>query len=968
MNQTQESPSPNKADSAPQWPAALAAYDDFPKRHLGPDAFQQASMLEELSYPSREELIDTAVPSSIRLPDGLNLPSPSGESETLEELRSIGRKNQPLRSLLGLGFHASRLPTVIQRTILENPGWYTQYTPYQAEIAQGRLEMLLNFQTMITSLTGLEVANSSLLDEGSAAAEAMTMAWQFHGRGKRRKFFADENLHYPTLAVLQTRAQPLKVDIITGDPEDFTPDENYFGAIFQYPATQGTIPSLEKAVDAIHQVSGAAIVAADLLALTLLRPPGEWGADIVVGNAQRFGIPMGYGGPHAAFFATRKNYQRKMPGRLVGVSRDSQNNPAYRLSLQTREQHIRRDRATSNICTAQVLLAILSAAYAMYHGAEGLLKIAYRISFLTRSLRQSLREAGLDVPEGPVFDTLLLRLSDEEAREHQSRALKSGFNLRLIPGEGLLLALDERSTPEETHELLQILAPGAPWIDAPEKPDWDSHLLRQSPILDHPHFTRYHTETEMLRYLRKLEGRDLALNQAMTPLGSCTMKLNAATEMQALSWPEFSDLHPFAPASQARGYQRIAGDLKKWLGEITGLPAVSLQPNAGSQGEFAGLLAIRGYHRSRGEEHRHVCLIPVSAHGTNPASAVMCGFKVVPVQCDSEGNIDTADLQKKIDQHRDNLAALMITYPSTHGVFEEGIREICQSIHEAGGQVYLDGANMNAQMGICSPGTIGADVCHLNLHKTFCIPHGGGGPGVGPIAAASHLEPFLPGSPEDPEAPTGPVCSGPIGSALILTISWAYIRMMGGPGLRDSSEIAILNANYMARRLSQAYPVLYRGNKGLVAHECIIDLRDWKKRAGLEVEDVAKRLIDYGFHAPTMSWPVAGTLMLEPTESENKDELDRYCDALLSIYGEMEAIEKGTSDAEDNPLVNSPHTAAMVSADHWTHPYSRNQAAFPASWSVDRKFWPPVARIDNVHGDRNVICTCPSPEDFAEED
>ncbi|MCH8474627.1 MAG: aminomethyl-transferring glycine dehydrogenase [Opitutales bacterium] len=949
------------------WPSSLDQSHNFLHRHLGPTPSEEAEMLKTLGYQSRAELIDTAVPADIRRSGEMNLPEPQSEEETLSELRSLGRKNAAARSLLGLGYYASNLPSVIQRTVLENPGWYTQYTPYQAEIAQGRLEMLLNFQTMVSSLTGMEVANASLLDEGSAAAEAMTMALNQHGKGKRNRFFVDTKVHFPTLSVLRTRAVPLGVELVTGDAGDFEPDETFFGALFQYPGTEGSLPDLSDPVRAIREKGGAAIVATDLLALTLLRPPGEFGADIVIGNAQRFGIPLGYGGPHAAFFATQSKYQRKMPGRLVGVSRDAQGKPGYRLSLQTREQHIRRDRATSNICTAQVLLAILSAAYAQYHGPEGLKKIARRINWLTRSLRESLVTGGLKVSAEPVFDTLVIYCPDQEATNYIRRAAKKGFNLRPLPGQGLLIALDEKSTPAEIASLVDCILSDQELVPAAENYEFPAPHARESAILEHPHFHLYHTETEMLRYLRKLEGRDLALNQSMTPLGSCTMKLNAATEMQALSWPEFADLHPFAPVEQAAGYQELFKDLEKWLAEVCELPAVSLQPNAGSQGEFAGLLAIRGYHRDRGEEHRNICLIPVSAHGTNPASAVMCGFKVVPVKCDDAGNIDREDLKAKIEKHRDSLAALMITYPSTHGVFEEGIREICAEIHAVGGQVYLDGANMNAQMGVCSPGRIGADVCHLNLHKTFCIPHGGGGPGVGPIAAAEHLRPFLPGHPADPESATGPVCSGPRGSALILTISWAYIRMMGPQGLRDSTELSIVNANYLAHRLSEVYRILYRGNKGLVAHECIIDLRDWKKRAGIEVEDVAKRLIDYGFHAPTMSWPVAGTLMLEPTESENKAELDRYIEALLKIYREMEAIEKGQADASDNVLRNSPHTAEKVTASEWIHPYSREEAAYPGSWSRDRKFWPFVGRVDNVFGDRNVICTCPSPEEFSDE-
>ena len=941
----------------------------FAHRHLGPSPSEVDRMLQTLGVDSLEALMEQIIPAAIRLPKPLSLPAPLTEEETLAVLRARSGENQILRSFLGLGYAASTLPTVIQRTILENPGWYTQYTPYQAEIAQGRLEMLLNFQTMIISLTGLEVANGSLLDEGSAAAEAMTMAFHQHGKEGKQRFFVDSRTHFPTLAVLRTRAEPLGLEIVIGDPVATEFDASFFGGLFAYPGTRGEITSLENPISALKAVDAAAIVASDLLALTLLKPPAEMGADIVIGNAQRFGIPLGFGGPHAAFFATRQIYQRKMPGRLIGVSRDAQGNPAYRLSLQTREQHIRRDRATSNICTAQVLLAILSAAYAMYHGPDGLRAIAERVRGHACTLAETLQAGGLPVAGGERFDTLLLPVDDATARTLREKARAAGFNLRHDEGYGLVIALDERTTCPEIQSLASALL-GRPveLATAPVSP-LDPAFARQGTILEHPHFHLYHSETEMLRYLRRLEGRDLALNISMTPLGSCTMKLNAATEMQALSWAGFADVHPYVPQDQAKGYQSLFADLEQWLGEITGLPAVSLQPNAGSQGEFAGLLAIRGYHLSRGEGHRKICLIPVSAHGTNPASAVMCGFKVVPVKCDEDGNIDQADLSAKVEKHRDDLAALMITYPSTHGVFEEGIPEICAMIHAAGGQVYMDGANMNAQVGLCSPATLGADVCHLNLHKTFCIPHGGGGPGVGPIAAAEHLAPYLPRAAE-PAAQTegvGPVCSGPRGSALILTISWAYIRMMGAEGLKRGSEVAILNANYMARRLSTAYPILYRGRGGWVAHECIIDLRDWKKRAGIEVEDVAKRLMDYGFHAPTMSWPVAGTLMLEPTESENQAEMDRYIEALLDIHATMEAIEGGMLDRTDNPLKNSPHTAPVVVNDEWTHPYSRNQAAYPLPWIRERKFWPYVGRVDNVFGDRNVICTCPSPEDFAEE-
>ena len=932
--------------------------DSFAHRHIGPNKAAAAAMLAELGFENLDELIDATVPKNIRLEGALKLPEAKSESEALEELRNLAKKNTVARSFIGAGYSDTITPPVIQRNILENPGWYTAYTPYQAEIAQGRLEALLNFQTMITDLTALDIANASLLDEGTAAAEAMALCRASVG-SERTTFFVANNCHPQTIEIVQTRAKPLGIKVVVGDFSSFKFDATVFGALVQYPATDGAIYDYESFAQAAHDAGALLVVAADILALTLLKPPGEFGADVAVGSTQRFGVPLGFGGPHAAYFATRDAYKRHMAGRLVGVSHDATGRPGYRLSMQTREQHIRRDKATSNICTAQVLLAVIASMYAVYHGPRGLRAIAQRVNGLTNQLAESLRIAGVKIAHDNFFDTLRIELNDPDAVV--ARAAEAGMNLRRLDTNAVGISLDETSTEKDIGDLCQLFG-----AELKVSSNLQSAIgNRQSDFLTHPVFNTHHTETEMLRYLRKLESRDLSLTTSMIPLGSCTMKLNATAEMFPISWPEFAKLHPFAPDEQTAGYREMCEQLAGWLAEITGFAAVALQPNAGSQGEYAGLLAIREYHASRGQAARNICLIPTSAHGTNPASAVMAGFKVVPVACLKDGDIDLADLRAKADAHQDDLAALMVTYPSTHGVFETTIREICDVVHSHGGQVYMDGANMNAQVGLCRPGDIGADVCHLNLHKTFCIPHGGGGPGVGPIGVASHLLPFLPAlsSIQNPKskiqnAPVGPLTSAPMGSASILTISWMYIRMMGGEGLTEATKIAILNANYIAKRLDGYFPVLFKGKRGRVAHECIVDLRQWKA-GGVEVEDAAKRLMDYGFHAPTVSFPVAGTMMIEPTESESKVELDRFCDAMISIHAEIEAIVSGKTDKKNNVLKNAPHTAQQVIADKWDRPYTREQAAYPAPWTREHKFWPAVARIDSVYGDRNLFCTCP---------
>ncbi|MEY4569485.1 MAG: aminomethyl-transferring glycine dehydrogenase [Verrucomicrobiota bacterium] len=939
----------------------MSARLDFSSRHLGPIGTDRDEMLRETGYPSLAALISAAVPAGIRMNAALNLPAARSEHDALAWLKSIMGKNQVLKSFIGQGYHGTHTPGVIQRNILENPGWYTAYTPYQAEIAQGRLEALLNFQTMITDLTGLDVSNASLLDEGTAAAEAMSLA--LAGKPKGKAIFVSDRCHPQTIDVVTTRAEPLGIEVITGDWESFEPSEGLFAVLVQYPDTRGRIDDFTEFFTKCKAAGAVTIVAADLFALTVLKAPGEFGADICVGNSQRFGVPMGFGGPHAGFMACADALKRKMPGRLIGVSIDSRGKPGYRLSLQTREQHIRRDKATSNICTAQVLLAVMASMYAVYHGPEGLKHIAHTTHARAAELKAVLVGGGIAIEDGPFFDTLVAKIPGK-ADAVLSAAAAEGINLRYIDTDHLGISFDETSTSADVVTLAAAFG-----ISASEQEisgvAWPAALSRTSDFLNQKVFNSYHSETDMLRYLKRLESKDLALNESMIALGSCTMKLNATSEMVPLSWPEVSSLHPFVPAEQSQGYREMLSLLEDWLAEVTGFAGVSLQPNAGSQGEYAGLLAIYHYHRSRGDAHRNICLIPVSAHGTNPASAVMAGMKVIGVKCDDKGNIDVADLAARTEEHRDNLAALMVTYPSTHGVFEETIRSICEIIHEAGGQVYMDGANMNAQVGLTSPGLIGADVCHLNLHKTFCIPHGGGGPGVGPIGVAKQLLPFLPGHAEL-ENPSGAVSSAPWGSASINTISWMYIAMMGPTGLTEATEVAILNANYIAKRLAPFFPVLYTGNEGLVAHECIIDVRPLSDASGITVEDVAKRLMDYGFHAPTMSWPVGGTLMIEPTESESKPELDRFCDAMISIHGEISAVISGALDANDNPLKHAPHPCETVCGNDWPHAYTREQAAFPLPYLRQHKFWPSVGRIDNVHGDRNLVCTCDSVEAYAE--
>jgi glycine dehydrogenase len=947
-----------ESDAPPRPPREKDRVDSFARRHIGPNQQARAAMLAELNFENLDTLIDATVPQNIRLDRPLSLPDAKSEWDALTELRELAKKNTLARSFVGAGYSDTITPPVIQRNILENPGWYTAYTPYQAEIAQGRLEALLNFQTMITDLTALDIANASLLDEGTAAAEAMALCRASVG-SERTTFFVADNCHPQTIEIVRTRAEPLGVRVIVGDFASFKFDETVFGALVQYPATDGAIFDYESFATAAHEAGALLVVAADILALTLLRPPGEFGADVAVGSTQRFGVPLGFGGPHAAYFATRDAHKRHMAGRLVGVSHDPSGRPGYRLSMQTREQHIRRDKATSNICTAQVLLAVIASMYAVYHGPRGLRAIADRVHGLTNQLAESLRDAGVEISHENFFDTIRVKIDDPDSII--ARAAKAGMNLRPLGANAIGISLDETTSEKDIGALCDLFA-------AELKPSSNRNSKienRKSDFLTHPVFNTHHTETEMLRYLRKLESRDLSLTTSMIPLGSCTMKLNATAEMFPISWPELARLHPFAPDQQTAGYREMCDQLAAWLAEITGFAAVALQPNAGSQGEYAGLLAIRAYHASRGQAARNICLIPTSAHGTNPASAVMAGFKVVAVACLKDGDIDLADLRAKADAHKDDLAALMVTYPSTHGVFETTIREICDIVHSHGGQVYMDGANMNAQVGLCRPGDIGADVCHLNLHKTFCIPHGGGGPGVGPIGVAQHLVPFLPAlstienrKSKIENAAVGPVTAAPMGSASILTISWMYIRMMGGEGLTEATKIAILNANYIAKRLDPYFPVLFKGKRGLVAHECIVDLRQWKS-GGVEVEDVAKRLMDYGFHAPTVSFPVAGTMMIEPTESESKAELDRFCEAMIAIHAEIDAVVSGKADKKDNVLKNAPHTAGHVIADTWEHPYSREQAAYPAPWTREHKFWPAIGRIDSVYGDRNLFCTCP---------
>jgi glycine dehydrogenase len=956
----------------------FAPPDTFARRHLGLQSEEVEAMLKTLGYASLEKLVDAVVPSAIRLRRPLDLPDAKGEREALEALRGIMAHNKVFRSFIGQGYYDTITPPVIQRNILENPGWYTAYTPYQAEIAQGRLEALLNFQTMVADLTGLDIANASMLDESTAAAEAMTLLHGVRVNPAAKIFFVSSACHPQTLDVVRTRAVPLGIEVVVGEAGDFNPDAACFGALLQYPGSDGAIVDETRFIQSIHQVGGRVAVATDLLALTLLKPPGEFGADVAIGSAQRFGVPLGYGGPHAAFFATRDELKRHMPGRLIGVSRDAQGRPAMRLALQTREQHIRRDKATSNICTAQVLLAVMASMYAVYHGPGGLREIAERVHRMTVYLGSVLEVLGYNIGKLHFFDTLRITTSAKwSAHELAQEALLHGINLRVIDSETLGVSLDETATRADLDALIRIFGKGEEtgriddlinFATEAEPLCLPGSLLRTSAYLTHPVFNSHRTETEMLRYIRRLESRDLSLCTSMIPLGSCTMKLNATAEMLPVSWPTVGRLHPFAPSEQTRGYQALFRQLEEWLAEITGMAAVSLQPNAGSQGEYAGLLAIRAYHLARGEDQRRVCLIPVSAHGTNPASAVMAGMNVVPVACDANGNIDIGDLRAKAEKHAADLAAAMITYPSTHGVFEETIVEAAQIVHAHGGQVYMDGANMTAQVGLCRPGDFGMDVCHLNLHKTFCIPHGGGGPGVGPIAVAAHLADYLPGHVVIPPGETrreeGAVSAAPWGSASILVISWMYIAMLGAEGLVRATQTAILNANYMAKKLDPCFKVLYRGHDNLVAHEFILDPRSWKQSSGIEVEDIAKRLMDYGFHAPTISFPVPGTLMIEPTESESKEEMDRFCEALISIHGEMQRVASGEWPRDNNPLKNAPHTASNVSADAWDRPYSRELAAFPAAWLREHKFWPYAGRIDNVYGDRNLVCSCLSMDAY----
>jgi len=967
-------------------PDILAPSDTFARRHISPTQAEIDQMLAALGYRSLDELATAVVPAAIRLTRPLALDDrlPLGEHELLEAMKNLAADNVVFRSFIGQGYYDTITPPVILRNVLENPGWYTQYTPYQPEISQGRLEALINFQTMIEDLTALPMANASLLDEATAAAEAMMMCTE-HARAAgpaRRTFWIQAETHPQTIAVVHTRAEPLGVAVRIGSAAEIAaglgPD--VAGVLLSYPTTDGRIDDHRALIAQIHAAGATCVMATDLLALTLLVPPGELGADIAIGSAQRFGVPLGFGGPHAAFLSARDEFRRQMPGRIIGVSRDAKGVVALRLALQTREQHIRREKATSNICTAQVLLAVMASMYAVYHGPEGLVRIAERVRGFTAVIAAGLARLGYQVRPGPYFDTLRIDLDAQRRADVLARAVDRGINLRRYD-DGVGISCDETTAQADVHDLLEAFAVGAgaaAAVGGDELPFEISHLAadteqpalalrRSSAFLTHPTFHRYQAEHEMLRYLNRLTTKDLSLTTSMIPLGSCTMKLNATAEMLPVTWPEFGRLHPFAPPEQWGGYRAMFDQLEAWLAEITGFAAVSLQPNSGAQGEYAGLLAIRGYHRARGEAHRTVCLIPQSAHGTNPASAVLAGMQVVVVASAGDGTIDLVDLRAKAAQHAGQLGALMVTYPSTHGVFEASIREVCEIVHRHGGQVYMDGANMNAQVGLTRPGDIGADVCHLNLHKTFCIPHGGGGPGMGPIAVGVHLAPYLPGHPlaAPGSQPVGAVSAAPWGSASILPISFAYIAMMGEPGLRRATEVAILGANYIAHRLHPHFPVLYTGQNGRVAHELILDCRGFKKAAGIEAEDIAKRLMDYGFHAPTMSFPVAGTLMVEPTESESKAELDRFCDAMIAIRHEIAAIEAGQVDRANNPLKNAPHTAAAVCGTEWNHPYSREQAAFPAPWLRIHKYWPPVARVDNAYGDRNLVCACPPVEAYS---
>ncbi|NVE00936.1 aminomethyl-transferring glycine dehydrogenase [Massilia sp. BJB1822] len=955
----------------------LEARDAFIARHIGPDSAEQQQMLDVLGYASRAALIDAIVPAHIRNKSALPLGQffePKPEQQALATLKGLAAKNKVLKSLIGQGYYNTHTPGVILRNIFENPAWYTAYTPYQPEISQGRLEAILNFQQAVTDLTGMGIANASMLDEGTAAAEAMTLL-QRVGKSKSTTFYVANDVLPQTLEVVQTRAEPLGITVKTFDPAELAGVTDAFGVLLQYPGANGVVRDYRAGVEAVKAAGALVVVAADLLALTVLTPPGEWGADVVVGNSQRFGVPLGFGGPHAGYLATRDEYKRSMPGRLVGVTIDQQGNKAYRLALQTREQHIRREKATSNICTAQVLLAVIASMYAVYHGPAGLKQIAQRVHRYTGVLAANLRTLGYGIANETFFDTLTVKT--DRAEQLHAAAVAAGINLRKIDAHHVGLSLDETTTRDDLSALWGVFSTGV--ANAPAAPDFDAvdagvqqafpdSLARASEYLSHPVFNRYHSESEMLRYLRSLADKDLALDRTMIPLGSCTMKLNATSEMIPVTWPEFSSIHPFAPNEQTVGYREMIAQLEEMLCAVTGYAAVSLQPNAGSQGEYAGLLVIQKYHQSRGEGHRNICLIPSSAHGTNPASANMVGMQVVVTACDENGNVDLADLKAKAEQHSKNLACVMVTYPSTHGVFEEGIKELCDIVHSHGGQVYIDGANMNALVGVAAPGSFGGDVSHLNLHKTFCIPHGGGGPGVGPIGVGAHLAQFLPNQRstgyQRNENGIGAVSAAAFGSASILPISWMYIAMMGGEGLTAATETAILNANYIARRLAPHYPVLYTGHDGLVAHECILDLRPLTDATGISNEDVAKRLMDFGFHAPTMSFPVPGTLMIEPTESEAKGEIDRFIDAMIAIRGEIAKVESGEFDKTDNPLKFAPHTAEVLTADNWDRKYSREVAAYPVASLRKQKYWPPVGRADNVYGDRNLFCGCAPMSDY----
>ncbi|MFC2087975.1 aminomethyl-transferring glycine dehydrogenase [Calditrichota bacterium] len=952
--------------------------EKFQDRHIGPDKKEIEFMLKTVNVESLDKLIDQTVPGKIRLKSPLNLPVPVSEYKMLNDLRVIADKNKVYKSFIGLGYYGCITPAVIQRNILENPGWYTQYTPYQSEISQGRLEALINFQTMISDLTGLEIANASLLDEGTAAAEAMTMLHRVRSRDLVKRdanvFIVSENCFPQTIEILKTRAEPIGIELEIGDINKIEITEKIFGTILQYPDSEGNICDYSSFIHQIHDTGGLVVVAADLLSLSLLTPPGEFGADIAIGSSQRFGVPMGYGGPHAAYFATKEEFKRQVPGRIIGVSVDVHGNKAYRMALQTREQHIRREKATSNICTAQALLAIMTGMYGIYHGAKGLRKIAERIYALTTLLDTQLKRLGFEQTNEYYFDTLKIKVNTGHSRAIKNSSVNFGFNFRYIDDKTVGISLDEATNVSDVINILKIFAEAAgkkvPVIDCEKEAqniqiNYPNQLQRKSEYLTHQVFNSYHSETKMMRYIKSLEKKDLSLTTSMIPLGSCTMKLNAATEMLPLTWAAFSSIHPYVPTNQVDGYLQVVDELKTFLCEITGFADFSMQPNSGAQGEYASLMVIRAFHQEKGEGHRNIVLIPSSAHGTNPASAIMAGMNVVIVKCDEKGNIDVEDLREKANENSKYLSTLMVTYPSTHGVFEEGIIEICKIIHDNGGQVFMDGANMNAQVGLTSPAMIGADICHLNLHKTFAIPHGGGGPGAGPIGAAAHLAPFLPSHPlvsTGGKKAISAVSSAPFGSSSILLISYAYIKMLGSVGLTDASKCSILNANYIKSRLEKYYPVLYSGKNGRVAHEMILELRHFKREAGVDVEDVAKRLMDYNFHAPTVSFPVAGTLMVEPTESESLDELDRFCEAMISIYNEIQEIKDGKADSENNLLKNAPHIAEHVTANDWNHPYSRARAAYPLDYISKNKFWPPVGRIDNSYGDRNLFCTCPLVE------